>query len=209
MSWSFDNNKLSVICGEKLEETILCVLEVDGKTTCYPETSDMKIIYAAWSPVNDTLAISTTTYDNDAVTYLFTPETNSYQFLFTGFFPAWSPSGNKIASFFYVAETHLYGIQVYTMEDRKTSVLLPNEKSKEAGFFVLPTVAERDDECVISWSPDEKQLVFSSWRGIYSNQALLLYDFQTKEFELLTDPILFQESQMIPQWSTYQLIRQK
>jgi hypothetical protein len=57
----------------------------------------------------------------------------------------------------------------------------------------------------ISWSLDEKQLVFSSHLISFSFSALFLYDFETGSVQFLIDPDLFQSSQSIPEWSPYEL----
>jgi hypothetical protein len=153
MSWSFDNSKLSIVCGKKLTQTLLCIVEIDGESTCYPETMEKKIIFADWSPIADSLAVSSSTYGTTIpTTYIFDPETGDMQFLFAGFAPAWSPSGNSIASFIINQndpKIFYYGLQVYSVKEKKNVTLLPNENSKKIEFSVWPTVDESEDILVI------------------------------------------------------------
>lgn len=211
MSWSYDNSKLSIICGDKWEESILCIMGMDGTSSCFPETTEKRITYAAWSPVNDTLAVSSTTDVNMFITspmvYLFEPKSGDFQPLFSGFAPAWSPDGNRIASFFiYQTEPIFkYGLQVYSLKDMKNLTLLPNEQSKLAGFSLIPEVAERNNDCTISWSMDESQLVFSSRVKHFNSSNLLLYDFDSGNIQFLIDPDLLQAVQVYPQWTPFEL----
>lgn len=209
MSWSYDNKKISIICGEKLVGTILCIVGLDGNSKCFPETANKKIIYAAYSPKEDILAVSSTTYSIDPpITFLFDPETEEFQQLFSGFSPAWSPSGERIASFFVNKfDKDYYGLQVYSLEKKKNITLLPNKQSKLAGFFVWPTVAERVEECSITWSLDEKQLVFSTRFKGWGFSTLILYDFRTGNIQYLLDPDLFLDPQINPQWIPYEITK--
>lgn len=207
MSWSYDNKEISIICGTKLKKTILCIVGVDGNSKCYPESTEKKIIYAAWSPKDDTLAVSSTTYTQTSpTTYLFDPKTVKFQQIFSGFSPSWSPTGDQIASYFIInSNSDYYGLQLYSLKEKQIKVLLPNEQSKAKKFSVWPTVDEYDDECSISWSLDEKQLVFSSHMINFNFTSLLLYDFKTGNIQFLNDPDLFQYAQMGPQWSVYKM----
>ncbi len=209
MSWSYDDKRISIICGTKITKTILCIINIDGNSACYPKTSDERIIFASWSPKIDLLAVSSTTYNSESpITYLFNPNTGSFQRLFSGFAPAWSPRGDKIASFYeYKNATgnFRYGLQVYSINDKKLISLLPNSQSIQAEFEVWPTVDEREEECSISWSVDESQLIFSSRVIHFQFSTLVLYDFNSGNIQFLLDPFLFQSAQSIPQWSPYVL----
>lgn len=210
MSWSRDNSKLSVVCGSKRTESLLCIVGINGDSDCFPSSADKEIIYAVWSPKDDVLAVSSTTYHKmitePPVTYLFDPETDNYDAIFSGFAPAWSPSGNRIASFFvYKTDPFTYGLQVYSIGTKKNTLALPNQASENAGFFVWPTVDESDIECTISWSSDEEALVFASHMTHFSFSTLFVYYFSTGEIEYLLDPDLLEGAQLIPQWSAFEI----
>jgi dipeptidyl aminopeptidase/acylaminoacyl peptidase len=208
MSWSHDKKKLSIICGDKFNNTLLCVIEIDGKSRCFSETMDKKITYAAWSPVTDSLVVSSTTYGDSASpkVYMFDTKTRKFQLLFSGFAPAWSPNGDKIASFFVISNIPVRsGIQVYSLKEKRNTILLPNEQSKTSKITIMPYLSDVEDGS-ISWSPDEKQLVFSSY--ISANfSTLFLFDIETGDIEYLLDPHLLRVGQTSPQWSPFELKR--
>mgnify|MGYP000881350415 FL=1 len=212
ISWSHDNSKISIVCGDKYKESELCIIEIDGKSKCFPETTEKRITYASWSPIEDILAVSSTTYsDPTSVTYLFNPHTGDFDMLFSGFAPAWSPSGERIASFNLENPNSfpfIYILQVYSFEKKEMSILLPNKQSEKAGFSLWPTVDERNEDCTISWSLDENQLVFSSRLRHFNFSTLLLYDFSSEEIQFLFDPDLLRAIQVYPQWSPFELINE-
>jgi WD40 repeat protein len=204
MSWSHTNKYLSVVCGDNINKTLLCVIDMDSKSQCFPETMKRKINYATWSPVNDLLIVSSVAYGSNAfpMVFMFDIKTQKFDPLFSGIAPTWSPRGDKIASFFVKGDMPIRGgLQVYSLIDKRNTILLPNEQSK------LPITPIIDSELLyssISWAPDGKQLVFSSYLN-YKMATLYLFDLDSGHIQYLLDPVLFSASLVSPQWSTFEL----
>jgi hypothetical protein len=177
ISYSWDSNKLLVVCQNRQSSNI-CILEENG-TSCWGlKEGEDKNIRADMSPINDQIVID---YENQINFYyennrlVFTQSGQPMQIvnidgkitqtLVDGWSPAWSPDGKRIAFFRWDNERNYSGLSIINSDGSGVRWIYrpPGRGTNKEDEYLKLTFEGSKDGCFrssrVSWSQDQKFLV--------------------------------------------------
>jgi hypothetical protein len=195
MSWSPDDLSIAAVCGSEKpdDQRSLCIYKTNGTKQCWADENVKDILRIGWSPTDpNLLVVAGLPYVNHKSSiYLVDSEGNGRTFIAEGWSPAWSPDGKTIA-YLNATPDHL-GIWYFELEEQKISSQ-PITSKQPLSFDCSGFTGT----CRISWSPDQKYIVFaSSTYGVGIH--LFRVNRQTGElFQLVDDRIISYPSE--PDW---------
>ena len=208
MSWSYDGERLLLVCGgEKYKSpSEICVVGVAGEYQCWDAEDAMDVIHADWSPVED-LVVVTRGYRENSMVYLSDPEGKNQNYLEEGWAAEWSSDGNRIAYIRYQhmneeATTNQMGIAIINKDGSHMKwIFLSDFGMEDHDYLLLDTCSgfNFSGECHINWSPDGDYLVFTSAYMGFS-ERLYRIDIETGEIHLLLDNDVFGIHYYDPEW---------
>lgn len=145
ISWSPDNLHLAITCGNR-SPYLLCFQSLDGISDCWDRSLDVS--YANWSPIDKNKIL----VQNDEILYLSDSTSSLRTVIGEGYSPIWSTSGRKVA---------------YLSPDQTQIIVsnIQNDGKTIKRVYQLPFIAnceETGKKCTLSWSPDDKYIVFAS-----------------------------------------------
>ena len=196
ISWDSDEKKLAIVCGSGGIAAAVCILPLEGPSSCWDEQNTRNVYHAVWSPVDDVLAISG---ENDISAldvrnpptkiYLTDAQGKNKVRLADGWSPEWSPDGRQVAFITWGDGTYP-GIAIVNRDGTNfrwlyQSPLLVNGENDPEIFLTFSCEQSRD--CRLAWSPDGRYLALSGSRN-GGNARLFRIDLQTGEIIVLVNP---------------------
>jgi Tol biopolymer transport system component len=204
LSWSSDNTKFAVVCGDGRKANVVCIVPLDGKATCWDkDVLEYPIEVATWSPRDDLLAVSGSGGGIKPSIYLMDEKGKIIKYLVDGWSPAFSSDGKKIAYFKWADnvkwdsdgkevnddQIDFAGISIINIDgsgERWVHVpLSPNSTSLEIVQAPSP-YCETSWTCKITWSPDNRYLAFSANSGTDMDVQIYRLEIRTGEIVYLT-----------------------
>jgi Tol biopolymer transport system component len=159
MSWSPDGESLAVVCGGVMPESFnsVCILSLNGKTSCWDEKISKNIYRIAWSPVDrNVIAIAVF---QDAKTsskiYFVDSKGENSTYLTDGWSPEWSSNGKKIA---FISDEP--GNRIIVTINKNGTDRQRHDYSTSAFFYY--DCSGFSGTCRLSWSPDNRYITFVS-----------------------------------------------
>jgi WD40 repeat protein len=191
MSWSYDGERLLLVCGgEKYKSASeVCIVDDTGMYHCWDEEEAMYVIHADWSPIND-LVVITKGYRENSRIYLSNPDGKDQKYIDEGWAAEWSSDGSRIAYIRYLqmnekAVTNQMGIAIIDQDgSHKTWVYLSDFGMENYDYLLLDYCAGYNfsGECHLNWSPDGDYLVFTS---AYMGEAMRLFQINIKTGKII------------------------
>lgn len=208
ISWSPNGQKLAVVCGSTEIRNItprkVCILPFEeGESYCW-EDFEKPVYSAVWSPVEDLLVVSYNSgrYNSSESSkiYLVGPDGKDPVFLASGWAAEWSPNGQEIA--FARWQKELFGEENETNQfDEEqikfTGIAAVNKDG--TGFRWMFRYPDDDDRngpvisftclsrgCRLSWSPDDRYIVFQARFGGIGTFWIFRLDLETNEIICLS-----------------------
>lgn len=221
LSWSYDDEKLAVVCSRDFhsESRETCIVPVSNseQSTCWDLPIPYFISRVEWSPVNDQLVISSTGGYGSKI-YVIDQYGREPVFLTEGWGASWSPDGKKIAFMQWQDE-------YYTWENGRV-ILDPKIKVTYAGLATVNSDGtdlrwiyrnpgtESIDKlrisfgcsgmaavCNTTWSPDGKYIAFSGNSGGMYSFYVFTINLETGEIEYVTSPNQELRFNSAPDWA--------
>jgi len=200
ISWANDNRRMAIVCGNRAMSRV-CILSRYKNSFCWPEEASYNLNRVNWSPVSDNLLVSGRD-EKDTLIYQSNVAGDQRQPLTVGWRADWSSNGKEII--------FLCDIDTYSDPMKFADLCIINQDgSNRRVVFHNPVPLETDDlyyyttfhcadqdTCRLSWSPDEKYVIFNG--NIHEGFAsfLMRYDLATGEIKnfgtlgITVDPVL-------------------
>lgn len=216
ISWSPEGDQLIVVCEVKLGKHEVCSLFISsGIFQCWDDSKiDGDIISAAWSPVEDRIAITVINDTPYPKIYLADPDGGKNEYLIEGWSPDWSSDGNRISFFRWdedvrfdntgvllppVEGRYIYGGIAIIDKDGENSEWIyryPQYGSDDRYLSIWP-FCERF-YCKLTWSPDDRYIAFDSSLGGGHVYYIFRIDLKTKDIRILSSNLFHYYSN--PDW---------
>jgi Tol biopolymer transport system component len=188
ISWSPNDSKLAIVCGnERKANHSVCIISLYNESKCWENENAKKVERILWSPVDDNrLAITLMPNDEyESSTIFFTnSDGEDYEYIADGFGVDWSSDGKRII---YITEDD-DGFQLIIR-----NLVSGNNKIAQVDHNqYLFQMCKYYNGCRISWSPDERYVIFAYKYGSESYlNALFRIDLYSGKTIRLIDPLLF------------------
>lgn len=177
--WSPDGRKLA-FTQYNYESSKIYITDYRGKNELVLTNDFVRSSEPSWSPDGKWIVFSSgTSYSDDGIYIMRTDGSNKVKIAFTSnwdFSPIWSPDGKNIA---FISRPD-YGTKIVVSPKANLDIYIVNVETKN--LIRLTDNPYSDGE--FSWSPDGKEIVYTSWRGDYE---IFVIDINTKSNIRLTN----------------------
>jgi Tol biopolymer transport system component len=207
LSWSPDEKKLVVVCGDEAldGQRDVCVVPIAGNASCWDKSISKNVYRAVWSPSEDVIVIGDRGDDSSKI-YLLNPNGTDAVYLTDGWSPEWSPDGKQIAYIRWdVMQTeitpHQIGIATVDSNGKNMRWLYLSEPSSDfTGVIFLNFCDVLSGTCRLTWSPDGRYIAFvASTIEAYAYRLFRL-EVKTGEISILLDPAIYGHLMSEPDW---------
>lgn len=201
-SWSPEGDRIAVICSDKEDINIshICMLSRNDQSSCWDQDYIQNPARIDWSPKDNLLAISGGPIAENQI-WLVSPNGSDWELVSDGFAPAWSKDGKKIA---YIQKGWLSILDVSTKNVtrviRREEYLFEDRTGNLNDLNLSDCGDLGDSTCRITWSPDDKSLLFSS---SYMDMSTIIMFKIALDSGTITIPFPMSRSEFEPDWGIY------